>query len=45
LPNSQRLKALEEDYKKMEEMFFVKPITFSEILAILSSWEKEFNEF
>jgi len=45
LPNSQRLKALEEDYKRMEEMFFVKPITFSEILAILSSWEKEFNEF
>ncbi len=45
LPNDKRLKALEEDYKKMEEMFFVKPITFSEILDILLSWEKEFNEY
>jgi predicted nucleotidyltransferase component of viral defense system len=45
LPNDKRLKALEEDYKKMEEMFFVKPLDFSEILGILSSWEKDFNGY
>ncbi|MGI6393987.1 MAG: nucleotidyl transferase AbiEii/AbiGii toxin family protein [bacterium] len=42
-PNSERIKLLEADYKKMEEMFFVKPPAFSEILNTLLQWEKEFN--
>ena len=43
-PNPERLKELEADYKKMHEMFFIEPLNFSEILDILSIWEKNFNK-
>lgn len=43
-PNPERLKELESDYRKMQEMFFIKPPDFSEIIGILSTWENKFNE-
>ena len=42
-PPEQRVKALREDYGKMQQMFFGKPPEFDQIMALLSQWEREFN--
>jgi hypothetical protein len=43
-PPEQRVKALREDYAKMEQMFFGEPPEFDQILALLRQWESEFNQ-
>jgi hypothetical protein len=43
-PLPQRLRALEEDYNGMQEMFFVGQPEFAEVLRILGEWEHRFNE-
>jgi hypothetical protein len=42
-PPESRVAALQEDYAKMEEMFFGKPPGFDEMMALLKRWESEFN--
>jgi hypothetical protein len=42
-PPEPRLKALREDYTKMQQMFFGEPPAFDNILALLRQWESEFN--
>ena len=42
-PPGSRLKALREDYAKMQQMFFGKPPEFEQIIRLLSQWESEFN--
>ncbi len=42
-PPESRLKALRDDYAKMQQMFFGKPPEFEEIIRLLSQWESEFN--
>lgn len=44
MPDRKRISELEADYKKMQEMFFVEPPSFSEILDTLSKWENSFNK-
>ncbi len=43
-PPEHRLKALREDYSKMQEMFFGTPPTFDQIVSLLTQWEQEFNQ-
>jgi predicted nucleotidyltransferase component of viral defense system len=43
-PLSDRLKTLEADYDKMQEMFFGDRPTFDEILRVIAAWEKSFNQ-
>jgi hypothetical protein len=43
-PPEFRLPALREDYAKMKQMFFGKPPVFDRIVALLRTWEAEFNQ-
>ncbi len=43
-PPEHRLKALRDDYAKMQQMFFGDPPEFQEIIRLLSRWESEFNQ-
>jgi hypothetical protein len=43
VPPEHRLKALREDYAKIQQMFFGQPLTFDDILAVLHQWETDFN--
>jgi hypothetical protein len=43
-PPEHRMKALREDYAKMQQMFFGKPPSFAEIIALLHQWELQFNQ-
>jgi hypothetical protein len=43
-PPEHRLKALREDYAKMQQMFFGEPPDFDKIIATLKQWESEFNQ-
>ena len=42
-PPVERVKALREDYAKMQQMFFGEPPDFDGIIALLTQWEAEFN--
>jgi hypothetical protein len=42
-PPEQRLKALRDDYAKMQQMFFGEQPEFDKIIALLKQWESEFN--
>lgn len=44
MPPGHRLKALRDDYAKMQQMFFGEPPVFDDILALLRQWESEFNQ-
>ena len=44
MPPEHRLKALREDYAKMQQMFFGEPPGFDNIIALLHQWECEFNQ-
>jgi hypothetical protein len=43
-PPEQRVKALRDDYAKMQQMFFGEPPEFYNILTLLNQWEREFNQ-
>lgn len=43
-PPEHRLRALREDYSKMQEMFFGTPPAFDQIVSLLTQWEQEFNQ-
>jgi hypothetical protein len=43
-PPEHRLKALRDDYAKMQQMFFGEPPEFDNIIARLQQWEREFNQ-
>ena len=43
-PPAERLKALCEDYGKMQQMFFGQPPDFDSIIELLKQWESEFNQ-
>ena len=42
-PPEERVKALREDYARMQTMFFGEPPGFDNVLALLRQWESEFN--
>lgn len=42
-PPEHRLKMLQEDYTKMQEMFFAEPPSFGSMIEVLRRWESEFN--
>jgi hypothetical protein len=42
-PPEHRLKALRDDYSRMQQMFFGEPPKFDEIISLLTQWELEFN--
>ena len=42
-PPEHRVKALREDYGKMQQMFFGEPPEFDKLIALLTQWESEFN--
>ena len=42
-PSTDRLKSLEADYDKMQEMFFGERPAFSEVLRVIGDWENRFN--
>ena len=42
-PPEHRLKALREDYQKMQQMFFGQPPEFDAMIALLRRWEAQFN--
>ena len=42
-PPEHRLKALREDYAKMQQMFFGEPPEFERMIGTLTQWETEFN--
>lgn len=44
LPPEHRMKALRDDYAKMQQMFFGEPPAFDDILSLLRRWESEFNQ-
>lgn len=44
MPPEHRLKALREDYVKMQQMFYGEPPGFDTILSLLSQWESDFNQ-
>jgi hypothetical protein len=44
MPMPQRIRALEEDYDTMREMFFAERPPFAEVLRILGEWEQQFNQ-
>ena len=43
-PPEQRVRALRDDYRKMQQMLFGEPPEFDQIMARLSQWESEFNQ-
>jgi len=43
-PPEERVKALRNDYAKMQQMFFGEPPEFDAIMAQLQRWEREFNQ-
>jgi len=43
-PPEHRLKALREDYARMQQMFFGEPPDFDKIVALLKQWESDFNQ-
>lgn len=43
-PAQHRIKALREDYAKMQQMFFGEPPPFEDILTVLQQWESDFNK-
>ncbi len=43
-PPEHRVKALRDDYAKMQQMFFGEPPEFDNIIARLQRWEREFNQ-
>jgi len=43
-PPEHRLKALREDYAKMQQMFFGEPPDFGRMIDTLKQWEAEFNQ-
>lgn len=43
VPPEHRLKALRDDYARMQQMFFGEPPEFDKIIALLNQWEFEFN--
>lgn len=43
-PPEHRVKALRDDYARMEQMFFGEPPAFDDILALLRQWESGFNQ-
>lgn len=43
-PPEERVKALRNDYAKMQQMFFGEPPEFDAIMAQLQQWEREFNQ-
>ncbi len=44
VPPEQRLKAVRDDYAKMQQMFFSGPPEFDTMVAVLGQWESEFNQ-
>jgi len=42
-PPEDRVKALRDDYTRMQQMFFGEPPEFDKIIALLTQWESEFN--
>ena len=42
-PPENRLKALRDDYGKMQQMFFGEPPEFDKIITLLQQWESGFN--
>ncbi|MBU6410267.1 MAG: nucleotidyl transferase AbiEii/AbiGii toxin family protein [Verrucomicrobia bacterium] len=44
MPPEHRLKALRDDYGKMQQMFFGEPPNFDTMLGTLKQWESEFNQ-
>ncbi len=43
-PPEHRVKALRDDYVKMQQMFFGEPPAFDDIVALLHQWESGFNQ-
>lgn len=43
-PPEHRVKALQDDYSKMQQMFFGEPPQFNNIIVLLNKWEGEFNQ-
>jgi hypothetical protein len=43
-PPAQRVRALRDDYGKMQQMFFGEPPEFDDILSRLLEWEHEFHQ-
>ena len=43
MPPEQRLAALRDDYRKMQEMFFGTPPAFDAMIHALQQWETDFN--
>jgi hypothetical protein len=43
-PPEHRVKALRDDYAKMQQMFFGEPPEFDQMIALLNQWEREFNQ-
>ena len=43
-PPEERVKALRDDYAKMQQMFFGEPPEFDNIITLLNQWEREFNQ-
>ena len=44
VPPEQRLKAVRDDYAKMQQMFFSGQPEFDTMMAVLGQWESEFNQ-
>lgn len=44
VPPEHRLKALRDDYTRMQQMFFGTPPEFDKIIALLNQWESDFNQ-
>lgn len=44
LPRAERLPALQRDYESMRDMYLAKPISFDDVLAILSDLEHHINQ-
>jgi hypothetical protein len=44
IPRTERLSALERDYQLMRDMYLTKPVSFDEVLTILSNLEHQINQ-
>ena len=44
IPPDHRLKALRDDYTRMQQMFFGEPPEFDKIISLLTEWESNFNQ-
>jgi len=44
VPPDYRMKALQDDYGKMQQMFFGPPPKFDAMMGVLRNWESEFNQ-